>query len=96
LADRRLIEISGGEGQRVAIARAMCAEPAILFADEPTGSLDASTGAAVMDAMIGAVAAHRTSLVLITHDREVAARADRIVHLRDGALHSREDLADVR
>lgn len=95
LGDRRLNEISGGEGQRVAIARAMCQEPAILFADEPTGSLDASTGAAVMDAMIGAVAAQRTSLVLITHDREVAALADRVLHLRDGVLHREDDMADA-
>ena len=95
LGDRRLNEISGGEAQRVAIARAMSCNPAVLFADEPTGSLDASTGREVLSALLEAVDNRLTSIVLITHDPAVAQRADRVVFLSDGVLQSEPSPARV-
>jgi putative ABC transport system ATP-binding protein len=79
-------QLSGGEQQRVALARAFASEPSVLFADEPTGNLDAETGARVL-ALISDLRKRRgTTLVLVTHDPEVAARADRRVHLRAGRI----------
>jgi putative ABC transport system ATP-binding protein len=79
-------QLSGGEQQRVALARAFAGEPEVLFADEPTGNLDAETGARVLS-LIEALRVRRgTTLVLVTHDPEVAARADRRVHLRGGKV----------
>ncbi len=79
-------QLSGGEQQRVALARAFASEPSVLFADEPTGNLDAETGARVL-ALIERLREQRgASLVLVTHDPEVAARADRRVHLRAGRI----------
>jgi putative ABC transport system ATP-binding protein len=78
-------ELSGGQQQRVGIARALVTEPALLLADEPTGNLDSRSGAEVMDLFKDLHSLGRT-IVLITHDTEVAASADRAVHLRDGQL----------
>ncbi len=80
-------QLSGGQLQRVAIARALVHRPTLLLADEPTGNLDPSTAALVMDALITQTRAHGASLVLVTHSRAAAERADRILHLRaDGIV----------
>lgn len=79
-------QLSGGEQQRVALARAFSHRPRILFADEPTGNLDAATGSTVIDLMAGLNRETGTTLVLVTHDPELAARARRIIRLRDGAV----------
>lgn len=79
-------QLSGGEQQRVALARAFAARPAILLADEPTGNLDAKTGAMVLDVMVDLRRRFGTTLVLVTHDPAVAAVADRRLHLRHGRL----------
>ncbi|HTH60699.1 MAG TPA: ABC transporter ATP-binding protein [Paraburkholderia sp.] len=81
--------LSGGEQQRVALARAFVTHPAILFADEPTGSLDAATGHAVIDLMFEMNAAHGATLVLVTHDLELAHRCARIVTLDAGRVAHR-------
>ena len=81
-------QLSGGEQQRVAIARALAPRPALLFADEPTGNLDAANGAAIIDLLFARRAETGATLVLITHDTELAARADRIVTLADGVIVS--------
>jgi putative ABC transport system ATP-binding protein len=83
-------ELSGGEKQRVAIARALANRPRLLLADEPTGNLDSKTGAAVLDLLCGLLAAQGLTMIMVTHDPEVAARADRIVHLRDGTIQQIE------
>ena len=79
-------ELSGGEKQRVAIARALANRPLLLLADEPTGNLDSKTGAAVLELLCGLLKAQGLTLIMVTHDPEVAARADRIIHLRDGSI----------
>ena len=79
-------QLSGGEQQRVALARAFAPGPAVLFADEPTGNLDAETGARILAELARLRAESGTTLLLVTHDAEVAARADRRVHLRAGAV----------
>ncbi|MCM2269991.1 MAG: ABC transporter ATP-binding protein [Thermoanaerobaculia bacterium] len=81
-------QLSGGEQQRVALARAFAVEPTLLLADEPTGNLDGATGAVVLELLARLRADHGTTLVLVTHDPEVAARADRRIHLRDGRIES--------
>ncbi len=83
-------ELSGGEKQRVAIARALANHPPLLLADEPTGNLDTRTGAAVLDLLCDLVRKNGLTLVMVTHDMEVASRADRIVHLRDGNIQQVE------
>lgn len=79
-------QLSGGEQQRVAIARAMAPGPSILFADEPTGNLDAATGAAVIELLFDRQRASGATLLIITHDPELAERCDRIVEMRDGTI----------
>ena len=79
-------ELSGGEQQRVAIARAVVVEPAILLADEPTGNLDAKTGADIVDLLFDLRARRGMTLVLITHDASLASRCDRSLAMRDGRV----------
>lgn len=79
-------ELSGGESQRVAIARALAIRPALLFADEPSGNLDEETGEKVMDLLFKLVEETRTTLVLVTHDPELARRCSRVIHLEHGSL----------
>lgn len=80
--------LSGGEQQRVAIARALAFEPAFLLADEPTGNLDVETGKQVIDTLFRMVKAKGTTMILVTHDEELAQKADRIVRLVGGKCHS--------
>jgi putative ABC transport system ATP-binding protein len=79
-------QLSGGEQQRVAIARAFVTRPAVLFADEPTGNLDTATGERVMDLLFELNSASATTLVLVTHDKTIAARCGRIIHLDAGRM----------
>jgi len=83
-------QLSGGEQQRVALARAFAPRPAILLADEPTGNLDAATGHAALDLLADLREKEGATLVLVTHDPEVAARADRRIHLRAGRIEREE------
>ena len=84
-------QLSGGEQQRVALARAAAPRPDILLADEPTGNLDGTTGQAIMDLLFGLRDRHGATLILVTHSRELAARCDRVVRLRDGRIAPDQD-----
>ena len=81
-------ELSGGEQQRVAIARAIVNEPKVLFADEPTGNLDSRNGAQVMDILMGLATEHGVTLVVVTHDLNLARMGDRTLVIRDGSIHA--------
>jgi putative ABC transport system ATP-binding protein len=86
LGDRLPQQLSGGQLQRVAIARALVHRPTLLLADEPTGNLDPTTAAQVMDALIAQTREHGASLVLVTHSETAAARADRVLHLSSAGI----------
>lgn len=86
MEDRRIGQLSGGQAQRVAIARAQVTGAAVVFADEPTGALDSTTSAEVMRALLDSTTGQGRTLVLVTHDAEVAARCSRIVDMRDGRI----------
>ena len=79
-------QLSGGEQQRVALARAFAARPRLLLADEPTGNLDRATGAAIMELLTGMRERFGTTLMLITHDPDLAARCDRVISMADGKI----------
>jgi len=92
-AAHRPNELSGGEKQRVAIARALANRPPLLLADEPTGNLDSRTGNVILDLLCGLVCSQQLTLIMVTHDLQVAARADRIIHLQDGRIRLVENRA---
>jgi putative ABC transport system ATP-binding protein len=81
-------ELSGGQAQRVAVARALVTGPRVVFADEPTGSLDSVSGQQVLEVMLGTARAHGTTVLVITHDNVVAAHCDREIVLRDGRVET--------
>ena len=93
LADRtkhRPSELSGGQQQRVAVARALVSEPTVLFADEPTGNLDSKSSHEVLELLRDAAGSFGQTTVMVTHDSDAAAAADRIIHLEDGVVVSDE------
>jgi len=92
-ADHYPSQMSGGEQQRVALARASAPRPDILLADEPTGNLDGSNGAAIIDLLFGLRDRHGATLVLVTHANDLASRCDRVVRLRDGRIDLQEAAA---
>lgn len=89
--DHRTWQLSGGEQQRVAVARALANRPLVLLADEPSGNLDGPTSERLHDILFRLREEHRLSMVLVTHNRELAERTDRMLLLRDGKLHSTGD-----
>ena len=84
-------ELSGGEQQRVAIARAIVNEPKVLFADEPTGNLDSKNSADIMAVLLDLATEHQVTLVVVTHDRNLARAGDRTLIIRDGSIHPDEN-----
>ncbi|MFG2796138.1 ABC transporter ATP-binding protein [Streptomyces pseudovenezuelae] len=95
LAHRRPGQLSGGQAQRVAIARALAVEPDVVFADEPTGALDQATSTEVVRLLTAVTREQGAALVMVTHDADVAAHCDRILHVRDGRIsgHSQYTVA---
>ena len=89
--DHRPNQMSGGQQQRVGMARALVLDPEIIFADEPTGNLDSVTSAEMMNLMRNVVNKHHKTLVMVTHDNQLASYADRIIHIRDGKIIEIED-----
>ncbi|WP_255368765.1 ABC transporter ATP-binding protein [Agromyces sp. CF514] len=94
-AGNKAVNLSGGQKQRTVIARALVNNPRIIFADEPTGNLDTNTGAVVEDILFALNREHGITLVVVTHDEELAARCDRRIHIRDGRIveDSAEEIA---
>ena len=84
--DHKPYELSGGEQQRVAIARALINEPELILADEPTGNLDSHTGGEIIEVLVGLRNERNTTLIIATHDANVAARAPKVIHLVDGRI----------
>jgi putative ABC transport system ATP-binding protein len=93
--DHYPVQLSGGEQQRVALARAFILKPPILMADEPTGNLDSKTGQQVLELLITLNRREGATLVLVTHDRQLASHADRIITLRDGLIVADELVAEI-
>ncbi|MCR8671791.1 ABC transporter ATP-binding protein [Agrococcus sp. HG114] len=94
-AGNRATDLSGGQKQRAVIARALVNEPSVIFADEPTGNLDSATGLIVEDILFGLVRERGITLVVVTHDDDLAARCDRRVHLRDGLVVAADARTDA-
>ena len=88
MEDRRIGQLSGGQAQRVTIARSQVIDPSIVFADEPTGALDSATAVEVMTILLSATTGRGRTLVVVTHDEDVARRCQRILHLHDGRIVS--------
>ena len=92
-AKNAAVNLSGGQKQRSVIARALVNDPRIIFADEPTGNLDTATGAVVEDLLFGLHREQGITLIVVTHDEELAARCDRRIHIRDGRIVEDEAVA---
>jgi putative ABC transport system ATP-binding protein len=86
VADRLTVQVSGGQAQRAAVARALVHRPAVVFADEPTGALDSTSGQRVLGCLLEAARARGTAVLLVTHAHDVARHADRLIAMRDGRI----------
>lgn len=83
----KAVDLSGGQKQRTALARALVTNPSIIFADEPTGNLDEETGNQIMQLLFQLQKENGTTLVIVTHDQDIASRCDHVVYIKDGTLH---------
>jgi putative ABC transport system ATP-binding protein len=92
--DHKPSELSGGQQQRVAIARAIVNEPVLILADEPTGNLDSQTATGILDLLTRLRQENQMTVIIATHDPQIAARCDRLIRLRDGAVTDDIEIAD--